>query len=196
MEGSGSLLPGNHCLQRNAKARLVAGFFLVITYRTNKMRKIEAQTIQAVRDLLWMPEFTGCHWRSGNMDVSQSHNSISGKLGYERIISVRLHGNEIFALRPDCQHIWVSDCNYQTATTKSRLNALLGCFSSGFCVFQKRGQWYFQGKTWDCADKWTGSQSVSFRLNADNWMLQQAEKLAVSKLEKQTGVSRDGSHYT
>jgi hypothetical protein len=160
------------------------------------MRKIEAQTIQAVRDLFWMAEFSGCYWRSGNMDVSQSHHSISGQLGYERIISVRLHGNEIFAFRPDCQHIWISDCGWRTNTTKSRLNVLLGCFSSGFGIFQKKGEWFFQGKTWSDPDKWTGSQSVQFRMDADNWMLQQAEKLAASKLEKRTGMSRDRSSYT
>ena len=158
------------------------------------MRKIEAQTIQAVRDLLWMAEFSGCYWRSGNMEVSQSHHGISGKLGYERIISVRLHGNEIFALRPDCQHIWFSDCGWQTVTTKSRLNVLLKCFSRGLGLYQKKGEWFITGYGLQ-DEKWKGFSSVPFCLDADNWMLQQAEKLAASKMEKRTGMSRDRSNH-
>ena len=172
------------------------GPFFIYHRTNNTMRKIEAQTVQAVRNLMWMAEFSGCYWRSGNMEVSQSHHSVSGQIGYERVISVRLHRNEIFAFRPDCQHIWISDCGWRTNTTKSRLNVLLGCFTSGFGIFQKKGQWFFQGKTWSDPDEWTGSQSVSFRMDADSWMLRQAEKLAGSQLEKRTGMSRDRSSYT
>jgi hypothetical protein len=32
-------------------------------------------------------------------------------------------------------------------------------------------------------------------MDADSWMLQQAEKLAASKLEKRTGMSRDRSSH-
>ena len=173
---------------------LNAGFFLIHCNRTKTMRKIEAQTIQAVRDLIWSA-FSGYYWQSGNMSVEQTHHNIRGQLGYERIISVRLHGNEIFAFRPDCQHIWISDCGWRTATTKSRLNVLLGCFTSGFSIYQKKGKWYFQGISWSEPQTWTGSQSISFRLDADNWMLKQAEKLADSKLEKRTGMSRDRSNH-
>tara|TARA_Y100000004_G_scaffold175876_1_gene215869 strand:+ start:80 stop:535 length:456 start_codon:yes stop_codon:yes gene_type:complete len=150
------------------------------------MRKIEAQTVQAVRDLIWMQDFVGTYFKAGNMEVEQSHHGITHTIGFERVISVRLHGYEIFALRPDCNNIWISDCGWQTATTKSRLNVLLGCFTSGFGIFQKNNQWFFQGKSWTDADEWTGSQTVQFRMDADNWMLQQAEKLATSTRKRQT----------
>jgi hypothetical protein len=159
------------------------------------MRKIEAQTVQSVRDLLWMPEFSGTYFKSSNMEVEQNHLSVHGQLGYERIISVRLHGNEIFALYPADKNFIIMDCNWKTSTTKSRLNVLLACFSSGFSIFQKNHEWYFQGRTWTKAYRWESSQSVQFYLDADNYFLKLAEKLAPSKLEKSTKTSRDGSCF-
>lgn len=159
------------------------------------MRKIEAQTIQSVRDLLWMPEFSGTYFKSSNMEVEQNHRSVHGQLGYERIISVRLHGNEIFALYPADKNFIIMDCNWKTSTTKSRLNVLLACFSSGFSIFQKNHEWYFQGKSWTKAQPWESSQSVQFYLDADNYLLKLAEKLAPSKLERKTKMSRDRSYF-
>ena len=155
------------------------------------MRKIEAQTVQSVRDLLWMPEFKGTYFKSSNMEVEQSHRSVHGELGYERIISVRLHGNEVLAIYPAEKSFVAMDCGWRTSTTKSRLNVLLGCFSSGFSIFQKNHIWYFQGKTWTAPQEWGGVQSVQFYINSDNYLLDLAEKLAPSRLVKKTKMSRD-----
>lgn len=159
------------------------------------MRKIEAQTVQSVRDLLWMPEFNGTYFKSSNMEVEQSHHSVHGTLGYKRIISVRLHGNEIFALYPDENSFVVMDCGWKTPTTKSRLNVLLGCFSSGFSIFQKNYLWYFQGKTWTKPQEWDSLQSVQLYINSDNYLLSLAEKLAPSRLVKKTKMSRDKAFF-
>ena len=153
------------------------------------MRKIEAQTIQAIRALLWEPSFSGCFWQAGNMSVSQTHQGIHGTIGYGRIISVRLHGNEICAIRPDCESMWLSDCGWQTVTTKARLNLLLGCFAPGYGVFQHKGEWFVSGfgggdRLWREPDKTQGSLTFPFKLNADNWRLDQAYKIAGPKLAR------------
>ena len=142
------------------------------------MRKIEAQTIKAIRDLLWNPTFEGRYWRAGNMQVEQNHIGVLGTFNYERRIAVKLHGHEIFTLCPDDGYIYLSDCGYQTRTTKSRLNVLLGCFTDGFYIFQKNFQWMFSATRWDKSEEWSGSLGTTFRLDSDNYLLQQAEMLA------------------
>jgi len=142
------------------------------------MRKIEAQTVQAVRELLWNPTFSGRYWKAGNMEVEQSHNGVHGTPGYSRQIHIKLHGNEIACVWPDHNYVWLSDCGYQTRTTKSRLNVILGCFTSGFSITQKNWEWMFKGITWDECREWCGSVSCTFKLHADNWMLKQAAILA------------------
>lgn len=63
-----------------------------------------------------------------------------------RDVTVLLHGNRIADVRFDVQlkeviAITLYDGGWQTRTTKSRLNALLGAF--GFCkVSQKKGVWF------------------------------------------------------
>ena len=96
------------------------------------MRKIEARMVSAVRDLLGNAAYAGTYFKLGNTEVGQSHHGVHGTFGHQRIISVRLHGFEICAIRPDSeQSLWVSDCGWQTVTTKSRLNVLLSCFTAG-----------------------------------------------------------------
>ena len=142
------------------------------------MRKIEAQTIQAVRELLWNPTFSGRYWKAGNMEVEQSHDGVHGTPSYSRKINIKLHGNLIARVWPTENSLWLSDCGYQTRTTKSRLNVILGCFTSGFSITQRNWEWMFKGISWDDCDEWYGSISLTFRLDSDNWMLQQAERLA------------------
>jgi len=72
------------------------------------MRKIEADMIAAVK--------SHRSWKSGNTQVQ-----ISPKDGSAHVY---LHGNPIAI---ECKNGWmISDCGWQTTTTKSRLNALLG----------------------------------------------------------------------
>lgn len=106
------------------------------------MRKIEQQMIQAINDLLGKADHDGIYWKSGNMIVEQNHHGIAHTPGYQRIISVRLHGNEICAIRPAEGTVWISDCGWQTATTKSRLWALMNAFTRRpYSLCQHQHQW-------------------------------------------------------
>jgi hypothetical protein len=144
------------------------------------MRKTEARMIQAIRDLLGMADHDGRKLKCGNTEVSQHHHGIAHTHGYQRIISVRLHGNEIAAIRPIEGTIWVSDCGWQTATTKSRLNVLIGALtrhSHDAGISQRNGQWV-QVHPSGAAYKWDGQDVFPLALDPDNWMLQQAERIA------------------
>jgi hypothetical protein len=135
------------------------------------MRKVEAQMIQAIRDLLGNAAFKGDYLKVGNTKISQSHFGIHGTYDYKRIISVRLHDNEIAAFYPIEGTLFVSDCGWQTATTKSRLNALLGVYTQEGGISQVKYVWRL-GK-----EAWNGNATMRFALR-DCWQLQQAEKLA------------------
>jgi len=87
------------------------------------MRKIEKQMNQAIAD--------SKDFKSANTEVISCSN----------VSDVYLHGNLIARIG----ETWIElfDAGYQTATTKSRLNAILdanGC--GGERVFQKQGQWF------------------------------------------------------
>jgi hypothetical protein len=77
------------------------------------MRKIEAQMIGAIRSQR--------DWHSGNTSVDQTdHGSI-----------VRLHNNVIARIEHAENRVFITDAGWQTATTKSRLNAILNAFTNG-----------------------------------------------------------------
>tara|TARA_Y100000033_G_scaffold5686_1_gene4716 strand:- start:62 stop:508 length:447 start_codon:yes stop_codon:yes gene_type:complete len=141
------------------------------------MRLIEAQTIQAIRDLFWLPEYSGTYWRSANMEVLQAHDGLAGTFNYERVIKVELHGNVICKLWPADQILEVSDCGWRTNTTKSRINVLLSCLcgdgkkSPG--VYQQAGEWFLSNGV-----PWQGRHKFPYGLNSDNWSLNLAEKKA------------------
>ena len=90
------------------------------------MRKIEAQMIQAV--------LNGRDFKSGNTTVDVTdHGTI-----------VRLHGNKIAQVDHEAQVIWITDAGWQTTTTKSRLNALLGGLGNRGRIFQKDFVWHLE----------------------------------------------------
>ena len=85
------------------------------------------------------------NWSSGNTQVITDN-------GFSRVFS---HGNHIANVFDDVVDgnvktiVQLFDGGWQTVTTKSRLNALLFEFATGFSVFQKYWEWFvsdFQGK--------------------------------------------------
>ena len=101
------------------------------------MRKIETQMNMAIKSQK--------NWSSGNTQVITDN-------GFSRVF---LHGNHIANVFDDVVNGDVKkvgqlfDGGWQTVTTKSRLNALLFEFATGFSVFQKNWDWFvsdFQGK--------------------------------------------------
>jgi hypothetical protein len=140
------------------------------------MRKVEARMIEAIRDLIGNADYAGTYIKCGNTEVRQSHHGIAHTPGYQRIISVYLHGNEIAAIRPGENTLWVSDCGWQSVTTKSRLNALIGAFTHHYGITQRNGSWVqCEGK--QAAYAWKGHDIFPFVLT-DNTFLQRAEILA------------------
>ena len=92
------------------------------------MRKIERQMVAAIK--------AGKDFKLDNTEVvSCSHVS-----------DVFLHGNLI--ARVGETFIELFDGGWQSNTTKSRLNAILGVHGEpGDCVFQKQWQWFVQMNT-------------------------------------------------
>ena len=85
------------------------------------------------------------NWSSGNTQVITDN-------GMSRVF---LHGNHIANVFDDVANgnvktvVQLFDGGWQSNTTKSRLNALLDEFATGFSVFQKNWVWFvsdFQGK--------------------------------------------------
>ena len=85
------------------------------------------------------------NWSSGNTQVITDG-------GMSRVF---LHGNHIANVFDDVVNgnvktiVQLFDGGWQSNTTKSRLNALLDEFATGFSVFQKNWVWFvsdFQGK--------------------------------------------------
>ena len=86
------------------------------------MRKIEAQLTDALR--------LGREFKSRNTTIT---NTDHGQI-------VRLHGNKIAQV--DGSTLYITSAGYETATTKSRLNAILGCLLPSTFVYQRDFVWY------------------------------------------------------
>ena len=143
------------------------------TQANQAMRKIEAQTIQAIRTLANRANFNGRLFKSGNMEVEQIHLGVAGTVHYDRIIQVRLHGSVIARLYPLTDTFTLYDAGYQTNTTKSRLNAILSVFNpAAGRVYSKAFDWYFGDL------EWSGEATLPVDYRFDSWQAKQAEKLA------------------
>ena len=143
------------------------------TSQTKAMRKIEAQTIQAVRTLANRAHYNGSLFKSGNMEVCQIHSGIAGTTGYTRFIQVKLYGNLVATFYPATDTFTLYDAGRQTNTTKSRINALLSVFNpAAGRVYAKASDWYFGDSAWE------GEVSLPVDYRFDSWQARQAEKLA------------------
>jgi hypothetical protein len=136
------------------------------------MRIVEAKMIQAIRAALGSSHADGRLLKCSNTEVTQTHHGITHTPGYYREVEIRLHGNLIAAVEPDLMRIRMDDCGYRTATTKSRLNALLRAFVPGEGIWQQDWAWYTSEGAWQGSNEW------QMRLETGNYTLQQAERLA------------------
>lgn len=110
------------------------------------MRKIESQMVSAIREVLADSNFVGQYWKSNNTCVWQ--NKENGPNG-RRWIEVILHDTVVALIEPDAVRINLYTKGYRTATTKSRINAVLSEFSGGASVFQKNNEWRYSRRSWD-----------------------------------------------
>ena len=65
-----------------------------------------------------------------------------------------LHGNLIAAFYPEQDQVRIYDANWQTVTTKDRLNGVLTLIGSRAGLYQKRHVWYLSTGGGDV--EWTG----------------------------------------
>ena len=92
------------------------------------MRKIERQMLQAVNT-------PGMNWKNSNTRTRWSDD--------QKFVEVLLHGHIIASINWATSTMVICDCNHQTNTTKSRLNALLGELArfQSARITQKNFQW-------------------------------------------------------
>lgn len=111
-------------------------------------------------------------WRSGNTVVRNDHDSDLGN-----VVVVELHGNKIAEFDvscadvPELRGLMITDAGWKTATTKSRLNALLTCFYGGGGICQVNGNWLLN------TTEFAGMDWVSYGWQG-NWACQAAQAVA------------------
>ena len=94
------------------------------------MRKIETAMIGAIT--------SKSDWTNTNTSVEYSTS--------ENLSEIRLHGHLIAWYDHTKQSLGISNCGWETVTTKSRLNAILTTFYRGVGIFQKNYQWFISDK--------------------------------------------------
>ena len=111
--------------------------YSVTTQPTNfpPMRKIETAMIEAIENQL--------NWQSANTEVINSELASDGTV----VSVVKLHGHKIAVIGDN--FIQLFDGGWQTATTKSRLNAILKGFGNLEYVYQKNFNWFVSTKYGD-----------------------------------------------
>ena len=103
------------------------------------MRKIEKEMNNAVRNKI--------AWSKSNTLTTFSSDL--------KECFIYLHGNHIATYNYTLKELELYDGGWQSNTTKSRLNALLFEFATGFSVFQKNWEWFvsdFQNTVVDFTD--------------------------------------------
>lgn len=77
------------------------------------------------------------NFKSGNTEVRR------GLAGFnDYLVAMFLHGNKI-AWKDERGALWISNCGWQTDTTKERLNGL-----TWVNIKQVKGVWFLNGKEW------------------------------------------------
>lgn len=91
------------------------------------MRKITEESVDAFMNAR--------KFKKANMEVEVLPN----------VTILKLHGNEIAYRYNDPERtLSITNCGWETTTTKERLNAL-----EGVSIHQKNWQWYLNDKQWD-----------------------------------------------
>ena len=92
------------------------------------MRKIERQMIHAIN-------CPGKRWNNTNTKVRWSDD--------QKYVEVLLHDHIIASINFAKNRAVISACGYETATTKSRLNAILSDLAPGARIYAKNFEWFF-----------------------------------------------------
>jgi hypothetical protein len=105
------------------------------------MRKIESSMVSALRETISDSGLEGQAWKQTNTLVFQTHKGTLGTFNHDRWIEVILHSTVIALVEPCAGRLSLYSGGYRTATTKSRLNAILSALGDGFYICQKSGKW-------------------------------------------------------
>ena len=109
------------------------------------MRKVTQKTVQAMRD--------GQNISMGNTRVHSDGNVMD------------LHGNTIAVYNRADGLLTLRDCNWQTVTTKERLNGILDGFNTGKYIVKENFQWFIKDRANDkIKDLWDGFIVVGVKL--------------------------------
>lgn len=91
------------------------------------MRKITRESVYAFENAL--------PFKKANMEVQVLSN----------VTILKLYGNAIaYKYNDPGNTLSITDCGWQTSTTKERLNAICGV-----SIQQKNGQWFLNNEIWD-----------------------------------------------
>jgi|TARA_R110000822_G_scaffold82571_1_gene195221 hypothetical protein len=91
------------------------------------MRKITEETIKSFNNCL--------PFKKANMQVEVLPN----------VTIMKLHGNSIaFKYNDPNKTLSITNCGWQTNTTKERLNSI-----EGVNIYQKKGEWFLNDKKWN-----------------------------------------------
>jgi len=105
------------------------------------MRKITSQSVDAF--------VNGYRFNRGNTTVSGCGATEIRKC------YLMLHNNLIAKKEVQTNTLTISDCGWQTDTTKERLNGVLYRLTFGWGLFQNRGEWFLTND--EETVQWTGS---------------------------------------
>lgn len=110
------------------------------------MRQVEKKLIKLLREN-----------RTGK---ASANTAVSAHPSNPSHLAVTLHGNTIAVYQPFTTgggwRLMLSDCGWQTVTTKSRLNAILDAFAPGYGIRQENYVWYLIRPNGD-ETPWAGS---------------------------------------
>ena len=117
------------------------------------MRKIEEQMLAAVERCLGDASFSGYAMRSANTAVRQDHDGLRGTYGYCRFVDVILHETTIARIDAAAGTVTLRTNGWHTATTSSRIEAVLSRFCRGWHVNLSRGQLYLSKESWSTGER-------------------------------------------
>ncbi len=128
------------------------------------MRKIETAMIDAIRSAIGDLYADGPQFKQGNTVVFCNGSGLAHTLSFTRWIEVIFRGTVIALIEPECSRLSLYSGGFKTATTKSRLNAILRSLSDGFYIEQRKGEWTV-GKGGYYYDRFSEGFPVTLRLS-------------------------------
>lgn len=96
------------------------------------MRKIEREMIEAIK---------------AKKDYIKDNTYVLQMEGSQNKEVTLIHLNDYIIAKVVGNELWLSDCGYQTNTTKSRLNSILNAFNLP-TIGQRNYQWYIGQEKW------------------------------------------------